>query len=48
MNRILDRMGDISISAERHGPANHRQYDYEPTFILRGLRELHVTFTPLD
>jgi cytochrome P450 len=48
MNRILDRMGDIAISEEHHGPAGRRRYDYEPTFILRGLRELHVTFTPLD
>ena len=48
MNRILDRMGDIKISESHHGPAGARHYDYEPTFILRGLRELHVTFTPLD
>ncbi|GAB3037168.1 cytochrome P450 [Mycobacterium bourgelatii] len=47
-NRILDRLGDIAISEEHHGPASQRHYDYEPTFILRGLRELYVTFTPLD
>lgn len=48
MNRILDRMGDIVISEEHHGPTGQRRYDYEPTFILRGMRALHVTFTSLD
>lgn len=47
MNRILDRMGGIAISSEHHGPASQRRYDYEPTFILRGMRELHVTFASL-
>lgn len=47
MNRVLDRMADIAISDGHHGPANRRHYDFEPTFILRGLRELHVTFTPV-
>ncbi len=43
MNRILDRMADIVVSEE-----HQRRYDYEPTFTLRGMRELHVTFTSLD
>ncbi|OBB69167.1 cytochrome P450 [Mycobacterium sp. 852014-50255_SCH5639931] len=47
MNRVLDRMADIAISDAHHGPANQRHYEYEPTFILRGLRELHLTFTPV-
>ncbi|WP_280249776.1 cytochrome P450 [Nocardia abscessus] len=46
IERILDRMLDISIDADRHGPAGQRDYTYEPTFILRGLTELHITFTP--
>jgi cytochrome P450 len=44
---ILDRMGDIEISARHHGPADNRRYEYEPTFILRGLTALHIDFTPL-
>ncbi|OBK73975.1 cytochrome P450 [Mycobacterium sp. 1274761.0] len=48
MNRILDRMADIVVSEEHHGPAGQRQFDYEPTFILRGMRELHITFTSLN
>ncbi|BBY43273.1 cytochrome P450 [Mycolicibacterium celeriflavum] len=47
LNRILDRMRDITISAEHHGPADNRSYTYEPTFIMRGLSELHITFTPI-
>ena len=47
MMRVLDRMADIAISEKHHGPAGERRYDYDPTFILRGLSELHVTFTPI-
>jgi cytochrome P450 len=47
IERILDRMGDIEISEEHHGPAGNRRYQYEPTFILRGLTELHIDFTLL-
>lgn len=46
LERILDRMRDIAISEQHHGPAEHRRYGYEPTFIMRGLSELHITFTP--
>ena len=44
LNRILDRMKDISISEAHHGPADDRRYAYEPTFIMRGLSELHIEF----
>jgi len=47
MNRILDRMADIGLSEAHHGPVSEHHYEFEPTFILRGLRELHVTFTPV-
>jgi cytochrome P450 len=45
LNRILDRMSDITISEAYHGTAGKRAYSYEPTFIMRGLSELHITFT---
>ncbi|MGK2869169.1 MAG: cytochrome P450 [Mycobacterium sp.] len=48
LERILDRMEDITISEDHHGPADDRRYAYEPTFIMRGLSELHITFTPAD
>jgi cytochrome P450 len=47
LNRILDRMSDIAVSEEHHGPAGERRYAYEPTFIMRGLSELHITYTPV-
>ena len=47
LNRILDRMTDITISTEHHGPPGNRHFTYEPTFIMRGLSELHITFTPV-
>ncbi|KUI32474.1 cytochrome [Mycobacterium sp. IS-1742] len=47
VNRILDRMADIRISEEMHGPPDSRKYDYEPTFIMRGLTALHVEYDPL-
>ncbi|WP_216894882.1 cytochrome P450 [Nocardia alni] len=46
LDRILDRMLDIEIDVDKHGPADERQYNFEPTFILRGLSDLHVRFTP--
>ncbi|MDT5229207.1 MAG: hypothetical protein QOH94_3000, partial [Mycobacterium sp.] len=46
IERILDRMSDISISEAQHGPADERRYTFEPTYILRGLSDLHLTFTP--
>ncbi|MFI7667747.1 cytochrome P450 [Nocardia sp. NPDC049526] len=48
LERILDRMLDITIDADEHGPADDRSYRYEPTYILRGLTDLHIRFTPRD
>jgi hypothetical protein len=45
IERILDRLGDITIDVDKHGPADDRRYTYEPTFILRGLTDLHIKFT---
>ncbi|BBY43910.1 cytochrome P450 [Mycolicibacterium celeriflavum] len=46
VKRLLDRTRDIAISDAAHGPAADRRYVYEPTFLLRGLTELHIEFTP--
>jgi cytochrome P450 len=48
LERILDRMRDIRLSEEHHGPAGDHRFDYEPTWILRGLTNLHLEFTPVD
>ncbi len=45
LERFLDRTRDISISESDHGPAGRRRFDYDPTFIVRGLSSLHLTFT---
>ena len=42
LERLLDRTSDIRISEPDHGPAGARTYRYVPTFILRGLVELHI------
>jgi cytochrome P450 len=47
VSRLLDRTRDITIDETRHGPAEERKYTYEPTFLMRGLTELHVEFTPV-
>ncbi len=46
IERLLDRTSDIRIDERVHGPANDRRYQYVPTYILRGLTELHLKFTP--
>ncbi|MDT3444648.1 MULTISPECIES: cytochrome P450 [unclassified Pseudofrankia] len=48
LERILARTRDIRLSEEHHGPAEARRFKYEPTWILRGLTELHLEFTPVE
>lgn len=46
LRRMLDRMSDIRIDESVHGPADRRDYTYEPTFLLRGLTQLRIEYTP--
>jgi cytochrome P450 len=48
LERILDRTRDIRLSEEHHGPPADRRFSYVPTWVLRGLTELHLEFTPID
>ncbi len=48
IERILDRMKDIRLSEEHHGPPGDRRFGYEPTWVLRGLHDLHIEFTPTE
>ena len=48
IERLLQRMTDITISEAEHGPADARRYEYAPTYILRGLSRLYLEFTPTD
>jgi len=44
--RLFERTSGISMSEEHHGPAGSRRLDYEPSYIVRGLKHLHVELTP--
>jgi len=46
INRLLDRTSDIEISEEEHGPATARRYEYLPTYLFRGLTNLHLELSP--
>jgi cytochrome P450 len=45
--RLFERMSDIRISEAAHGPAGARHYEYTPVYLLRGLEQLHLEFTPV-
>jgi len=44
IERILDRTRNIRLSEEHHGPPDARRFQYEPTWILRGLSKLYLEF----
>jgi cytochrome P450 family 150 subfamily A5 len=46
IERLLDRMDNITISEKEHGPAGARRYVYVPTYSLRGVSRLHIEFEP--
>jgi cytochrome P450 len=45
LERVLDRLHDIRISDEHHGPPGDRRFQYTNTYILRGVDALHIEFT---
>jgi cytochrome P450 len=47
IERLLDRMANIRVSESEHGPPDDRRYTYTPIYLLRGLEELHLEFTPV-
>ena len=47
IERFLDRTLDIRISEAHHGPPGARRHEYDPTYMLRGLKELHLELTPI-
>ena len=46
LEKFLEHTSHIDISEEKHGPHGNRNYVFEPSFITRGLAELHITCTP--
>ena len=45
IQRILDRLDDIRIDENKHGPEGARRYNYEANYTQRALCDLHVEFT---
>ena len=41
-DRLLEHTSDIRLSEVHHGPKGARRIDYEPSYIIRGLANLHV------
>jgi cytochrome P450 len=48
VERILARTRNIRLSEEHHGPPGEQHFTYEPTWILRGLTNLHLEFEPVE
>jgi len=46
LERIFDRTSDIRIDESQHGAAGARRFEYEPSYIMRGLKALHLEVTP--
>ncbi|MEZ0340584.1 cytochrome P450 [Mycobacterium sp. pV006] len=46
VRRWLDRTSEIRLDETTHGPAGAHRFAYDPTFLLRGLSELQIEFTP--
>ena len=44
IERLLDRLDQIEINEAIHGPVGARRFEYLPTYQVRGLQELHLTF----
>ncbi len=47
IERLLARMGNIRLSEAHHGPKGAERFDYEPTYILRAMKHLHLEFDPI-
>lgn len=46
LDRFLEHTSNIDFATEQHGEAGQRRLSYEPSFIVRGLIEMHLKFTP--
>ncbi|WP_395396984.1 cytochrome P450 [Novosphingobium sp. BL-8A] len=48
LEKLLKFTSNIDLDEARHGPRGARKLDFEPSFIIRGLSELHLKLTPAD
>ena len=44
IERLLQRLGDFSLSEKHHGPADTRTVHYDKTYVLRAISALHLVF----
>lgn len=42
LDRFLEHTGAITLDEAHHGPAGSRTIEYEPSYIIRGLANLHI------
>ncbi|MET0364228.1 MAG: cytochrome P450 [Sphingobium sp.] len=48
LEKFLAYTSSIDLDEAKHGPRGNRDLNYDPSFIVRGLTELHVKFTPAE
>jgi cytochrome P450 len=48
IERFLDRTATLTVAEEYHGPVGARRYRHDPTYIIRGLSDLHLELTPAE
>lgn len=46
LEKLLAYTSNIDLDEAKHGKPGNRNLDFEPSFIIRGLSELHVKLTP--
>ena len=46
LEKFLEHTSHIDLDEAHHGPRGNRNLDYEPSFIIRGLANLHLKLTP--
>lgn len=46
LEHLLVQTSAIRLSEMAHGAAGNRQFEYEPSYIIRGLNRLHLELTP--
>ena len=44
---LLDRIRDIRLAEDHHGPAGARHFRFQPSFFSRRIEQLHLQFEPL-
>ncbi len=46
LEKFLEHTAHFDLDEAKHGPTGARDFNFDPSFIIRGLADLHVKFTP--